>query len=108
MISAIGKFVVKWNSGTRYYCCFLENQAEYFKCVNGLRGVRVATANQKDEGVVKIDEYLYFKSPPNLDQSTWSQLKSIQKPFFVSQFLADDKVLSSPQTVYVDLGGGAQ
>jgi len=102
MISAIGKFTVKWNSGTRYYCCFLEGQAEYFKCVNGLRGIRVATPKQKDEGVLLIDEYLYFKSPPHLDRNAWNTLKSLRKPFFVSQFLADDKALSSPRTVYVD------
>lgn len=103
MISAIGKFTVKWASGIQYYCCFLDAQADYFKCLNGLRGIKTSRANGKDIGIVVADEYLYFRCPPKLDGDTRNKLKSIPKPFFISQFLENENALSDAQRkVYIE------
>ena len=103
-MQALGRFTVKWNyGGTIQYVCWFSHSPHYFKCINGIRGIKMERAN--DEGVLINDDYLYFSSSENtiIDPATLSTLLALPTPFFVEKYLQNDKALSvGDTTVYKD------
>ena len=101
MLQALGKFTVNWKRrGPVYYACWFTQPSDYFKCVRGLQGIEVSTHNKDDYGVVTGGEYLSFSPPGTLDKITEEQLLAIPKPFFISQFLANETTKTPTKKIY--------
>ena len=100
-MQALGRFTVKWSQkGIIQYACWFSYSPHYFKCVNGIRGIKIESEN--DYGVLVYDDYLYFpmtesSNPVIIDPATLSTfltlstkylLLVIQLLFFPSRYFA--------------------
>ncbi len=103
-MQALGRFTVKWTrAGIVQYVCWLSHYPHYYKCVNGIRGIRMEANG--DRGVLVRDDYLSFPESSNtvLDPATHSTLLALPTPFFVEQYLGNPRGLSlGDKTVYKD------
>ena len=107
-MQALGRFTVKWSQkGTIQYACWFSYSPHYFKCVNGIRGIKIESEN--DSGVLICDDYLYFQvsetpNPIMIDPATLSTFLALPTPFFVKKYIENDNALrdSAQKTIYKD------
>ena len=107
-MQSLGRFTVKWNQkGTIQYACWFSYSPHYFKCVNGIRGIKIESEN--DYGVLVYDDYLYFpmtesSNPVIIDPATLSTFLALPTPFFVKKYIENDNALtiSGQKTIYKD------
>ena len=103
-MQALGRFTVKWNQGgTIQYACWFSFSPHYFKCVNGIRGIKMESRD--DQGVLIYDDYVYFPPAVTIDPATLSTFLTLPTPFFVKTYIENDDALTAAgkNMVYKDV-----